>query len=207
MEQSTPQEAVFSEEDQIIWAQKSNTHFEPLYDRYYHKIFRFIYQRMESRDDAADITADVFLKAMTAIGGYKIGATPFASWLFAIARNEVAGFYRRKKIEHRYYASLEGISQLAADAEYEVPDSYFSVRKALELLPDKDFELIDLKYFNYKSIREISDITGINESNIRVRLHRIRERIAKMVHSKPTDILTLITSICIAWHCLVAMIG
>ena len=177
--------------DLIVKAQADIKHFEPLYDRYFNAVFRFVHQRMESSDDAADVTSDVFLKAMSGIVSYKITACPFVSWLFVIARNEVAGFYRRKKTEQRYYTSQEGMERMAGDIDYEVSQSYFPLKRILELLPAKDFELIDLKYFNSKSIREMSEITGMNENRIRVKLHRIRERLGKMIMAKSGELSSL----------------
>ncbi len=157
--------------------------FEPLYHRYFSSVFRYIYRMMENREDAADLAANVFVKAMSAINTYNENRSPFIHWLLAIARNEVYGFYRKRKSEMKYYASLEGIEYIARDTEYEPSEGFFPIKKIMELLPPADFELIDLKYFGKKSVREIAEITGMNENRIRVRMHRIRERMGKMIRN------------------------
>ncbi len=181
MESKTGSLAESSDQELIRRACEDISRFEPLYEKYYIQVFRFVYSRMERKEDAADLTADVFLKAMKALHSYKVTGASFLSWLLVIARNEVSGFYRRKGAERRYFASQDGIEHVSRDAEYEVPQGFFHIRNLLECLPDKDFDLIDLKYFHQKSVREISEITGLNENKIRVRLHRIRERLAKMI--------------------------
>jgi RNA polymerase sigma-70 factor, ECF subfamily len=180
MEPKCDNMAGHSDGDLIRLAREDISLFEPLYEKYFAYVFRFIYSKMERSEDASDITGDVFLKAMRALNTYKVTGASFLSWLLVIARNEVAGFYRRKGAERRYYAHQEGIEQIARDTEYEVPQAFFHVRNLLECLPEHDFELIDLKYFHRKSVREISEITGLNENRIRVRLHRIRERLARV---------------------------
>lgn len=178
-----------SEPELINLSKTDIRNFEPLYERYYCQVFRYIYNKMELKDDAADLTSNVFLKAMAGIPTYKVSTTPFVSWLLVIAKNEVATFYRKRGSELRYFASQEGIENIARDSEYEASEGFFPIRKILELLPDKDFELIDLKYFNKKSVREISEITGITPNRIRVRLHRIRERIAKLIRKNGPDLI------------------
>jgi RNA polymerase sigma-70 factor, ECF subfamily len=173
----------------IGMAQQDIRHFEPLYEKYFGHVFRFVYGRMERSEDASDLTSEVFMKAMAGLGGYKVSATSFLSWLLVIARNEVAGFYRKRKTELRYFASSEGVEQITRDTEYEASEAYFPIRRLLEMLPPHDFELIDLKYFNKKSVREISEITGIPPNRIRVRMHRIRERLARMIRDRGPDLI------------------
>ncbi|MFO7722115.1 MAG: sigma-70 family RNA polymerase sigma factor [Bacteroidales bacterium] len=172
------------ESEQISLAKDDIRQFEPLYDKYYTRIFLFIYRKMDRKEDAADLTSNVFLKAMNSLHSYEITTAPFSHYLLVIAKNEVAEFYRRKGLEQKYFANQRMIEQIARDTEYEPSEGFFLIRKILELLPPHDFELIDLKYFNEMSVREISGITGLNENKIRVRLHRIRERIGKMIRSK-----------------------
>lgn len=169
---------------EIISQARSNMQlFEPLYNKYFSSVFRYVYRMMDDREDAADLTANVFVKAMGSLQSYNEFRSPFIHWLLAIARNEVYGFYRKRKSEMRYHASLEGIDMISHDTEYESPEGFFPVKKILEMLPQADFELIDLKYFGKKSVREISEITGMNENRIRVKMHRIRERMGKMIRN------------------------
>ena len=70
---------------QIELAKKNPHHFEILYNRYFESIFRFIYQRMDSKETTADITSQVFLKALVNIGKYTSQGFPFSAWLYRIA--------------------------------------------------------------------------------------------------------------------------
>jgi RNA polymerase sigma-70 factor, ECF subfamily len=188
METHSYSKAPPSEKEVIIQAQRNLNSFEPLYEKYFNQVFRFVYSKMEREEDAADLTSEVFLKAMKAIASYRISGAPFLSWLLAIARSEVAGYYRKKSSERRYYASQQGVEQIVRDVEYEVPQAFFHIRNLLEQLPESDFDLIDLKYFHKKSVREISDITGMNEGKIRVRMHRIRTKLARLASGYDRDL-------------------
>jgi len=184
-----------NEADEIRLAKEDLQFFEPLYNRYYSEVFRYVYRHMSEREDAADITSGVFLKAMSHLKSYTPSSRSFVCWLIRIAANEVAGYYRRLKTQRRYYLSHTGMESLGQEEEFEFAESYFTLRSILETLPEKDFELIDLKYFNSKSIREISEITGKDENSIRVQLYRIRVRLGAMIKSRTVDMSRLLLSL------------
>ena len=68
-----------------------------LYQRYLPQIYRYLRARTGNADDAADLTQQVFLKALSALPGYRPCGRPFITWLLRIARNAVADFYRRRR--------------------------------------------------------------------------------------------------------------
>jgi RNA polymerase sigma-70 factor (ECF subfamily) len=68
--------------------------FEPLYIKYYQQILKFSYKRLDSLDDAYEITALTFAKALSNIDKYKQQGLLFSSWLYRIAINEINQFYR-----------------------------------------------------------------------------------------------------------------
>src|SRR5688572_30356328 len=77
------------EEIEIREAKADPALFRPLYDRYYERIFKFLYQRLDEKEDAFDLCSQVFLKALTNLGKYRSVGVPFSSWLYRIARNEL----------------------------------------------------------------------------------------------------------------------
>ncbi|MDC3352120.1 RNA polymerase sigma factor [Crocinitomicaceae bacterium] len=81
----------------IKYAQKDPRGFEPLYSKYYEQILRYIYQRIDDKDTAYDITSQVFLKALNNIHKYEYRGVPFASWLYRIAKSELYQSFRDKK--------------------------------------------------------------------------------------------------------------
>src|SRR3989344_5860742 len=79
--------------------------FGSLYDYYQPKIYGFVLIKVGRREDAEDLTHQVFLSAFLNVKSYKDMGHPFSSWLYRIARNQVIDFYRTRKKE----ASLEQI--------------------------------------------------------------------------------------------------
>ncbi len=90
---STPyhftKEAIQKEEEQIRLAQQDASKFDVLYNHYFEQIFMFALKRVEDKDVAADITSQIFFKALQNLKKYKPQGLPFASWLYRIARNEI----------------------------------------------------------------------------------------------------------------------
>ena len=81
--------------------------FGSLYDYYQPKIYRFVLIKVGRREEAEDLTHEVFKSAWESMGGYKNLGFPFSSWLYRIARNQITDHWRGRKEE----ASLENIDQ------------------------------------------------------------------------------------------------
>jgi len=171
----------------LIEAARQNLNdFEPLYHKYYIPVFRFIYQRMDSAETAHDLASDVFLKAMEKLSVYHDRGLPFLSWLYVIARNEVNQYYRKQKSFRKYYveqsALKEAFEELNEDSHHEESVKlYQRFLAVLETLPENEYELFQLKHIEGRSFAEIALITGVNENNLRVKLHRIRLDIRKLL--------------------------
>ena len=70
--------------------------FARLYEEHFDKIYRYIYLRLGNQTEAEDLTQEVFVKALEAIGSYKWRSLPFASWLFRIAHNQIIDYIRKQ---------------------------------------------------------------------------------------------------------------
>jgi RNA polymerase sigma-70 factor, ECF subfamily len=83
--------------DLAAMARQEPEAFGILYDRYCDQVFRMVYHRLGDRADAEDVTAEVFMKALRAIDGYKPSRAPFWGWLHRIAANAVVDHVRARK--------------------------------------------------------------------------------------------------------------
>src|ERR1035437_4014567 len=86
-----------NEKAMIENAKNNSKEYAVIYDKYYEKIFRFIYQRMDDKKYAFDTTQQVFLKALDNLQKYEYRGLPFSSWLYRIASNEITNLFRQKK--------------------------------------------------------------------------------------------------------------
>jgi Sigma-70 region 2 len=98
------------EADLIRAAQAHRSTFALLYQRYLPRVYYYVRTRLASDEDAADLTQQIFLQVLDALPDYQPRGAPFAAWLFQIARNAVADFYRRRKTVVSW-DSLPGVLQ------------------------------------------------------------------------------------------------
>ena len=174
------QNQLLSENDIVEAAKKDPKQFEALYKKYYEQIFRYIHQRMDDKEMAFDITSQVFLKAMINLPKYKYKGVPFSSWLYRIAMSEVYQSFKDKKSTRTVNVDTSNVEDIIDEVEQ---DNTGEMRQALvEVigdLPEIELQIIEMRYFEKRSYREIGDILGMTENNAKVRAYRIVEKLKK----------------------------
>lgn len=165
----------------IIQAAKVNPErFAPLYDKYYKKIFNYVYQRMDSKDTAFDITGQVFLKALTNLNRYEYKGVPFASWLYRIAHNEVMQLFRSQKDKRAINADISDLRYICEENEELFFEEYIpAIKKLIRELSQEDLHLVELRFFEKRPFKEIAEILDITEVNAKVRMYRVVEKLKK----------------------------
>lgn len=159
--------------------------FGLLYDKYQPKIFRFIFLKVSNREEAEDLTHQVFLSAWQNIGRFKDEGLPLSSWLYAIARNRVIDFYRTKKRTESIDENTDDVLTLAtATLEDDVIHKIDleSVYKALKSLPSEYQEIVIMRFVEGLNPSEISKATGKNQGAIRVIQFRALQKLKKMLN-------------------------
>ena len=180
-EHPIPDDALKKEWELIKASHKEPRYFESLYHKHYNQIFRFVYSRTRIKELAADITADVFLKALTNLKNYSFQGTPFIAWLIRIALNEVAQYYR-KTSKARVVAVDDmhlGFFLKEMDTQPQ-QENVEIVSKLLEHLEMDEVGLIELRIFESRPFKEIGEILGITENNAKVRFYRIIDKLKKI---------------------------
>lgn len=174
------QKQLLSENDIVEAAKKDPKQFEALYKKYYEQIFRYIHQRMDDKEMAFDITSQVFLKAMINLPKYKYKGVPFSSWLYRIAMSEVYQSFKDKKSTRTVNVDTSNVEDIIEEVE---EDNTGEMREALiEVigdLPEVELQIIEMRYFEKRSYREIGDILGMTENNAKVKAYRILEKLKK----------------------------
>ncbi len=174
-------EQIRQEEDHIREAKKEPSKFAWLYKKYYEQIFLFILKRVETEDIAADITSQVFLKALTNLSKYKEMGLPFSSWLFRIARNEVYDLHAQHKIDLVVSVESKGVREIITEMGEETKEDYAKLHNALGSLDDDEMELIELRFFEKRHFKEIAEILEITENNAKVRTYRVLDKLKKLL--------------------------
>lgn len=173
---------ILQEELLIEDAKHDSQYFKPLYEKYYNPIFRFVYNKVEGKDTAADITSHVFLKALLTIHQYQFKKLPFSAWLYRVAHNEVMQYYRKSKKELVVHISEDLILNLAEDSD-SVDSEVLKTKleKAMENLDYEELEIIQLRFYQGLSFKEIGHIFNITENYSKVKTYRILEKIKKNI--------------------------
>jgi RNA polymerase sigma-70 factor (ECF subfamily) len=170
---------------QIEAAKKDPLRFGALYDRYYKPVFVFIYRRTDNEELAADLTSQVFLKALINIKKYVFKGVPFSAWLFRIAFNEINMYFRKNKTQRVVSLDQLGLKQIAQETEQEGdPEAVKRMMAALKHLDAIDLQMIELRFFEKRSFAEVGEITGITENNAKVKVYRILDKIRKLMGGK-----------------------
>jgi RNA polymerase sigma-70 factor (ECF subfamily) len=168
------------EEEQIKAAQQNPGQFNVLYQQYYKPIFRFVYQRLNSKEDAADISSQVFLKAMLNINKYEFKGLPFSSWLYRIALNELNMNFRHEKVQRAYNSEQEHLKEMITELnEKDSLDREQQLMIAITDLDADDAQLIEMRYFEKRSFKEIAEIMDITENNAKVKTYRVIDKLKK----------------------------
>jgi RNA polymerase sigma-70 factor, ECF subfamily len=154
-------------------AAKDDPHaFGELYERYYARVYRYVYHRLANPTDAEDITALVFMKALEALPSYQSRRNTFAPWIFRITRNAVIDHYRRR----RFQTSIDDLEHHSGESD---PAGYvLNCERAEELaalvqhLSDEQRDVVLLRFAGDLSFAEIGAVLKKNEPAVRMLLHR-----------------------------------
>jgi len=149
--------------------------FGILYERYVDRIYNYIYHRVGNQHDAEDLTARAFQRALYHIASYVDRGVPFSAWLYRIAHNLVANWYRDRS--RRRDIPLDDIELTAGRqgdpyGQAVLGEKVDEVRKAVrQLSPDRQ-ALVVLKHSEHMSNAEIASILGKTEGAIKSLYHR-----------------------------------
>ena len=163
--------------------------FRELVERYQNKVFSIIYGILRNQNDAEDISQQVFAKIYVSIQNFDSRST-LLTWIYKITVNECYDYLRKKRVRKLVYESdfsdedslhMEN-SGSAVDAAPAVDDTLARrdlATKLLSKISEEDRSLILLKEIEGHSVEELSQMTGMNENTIKVKLFRARQKLVK----------------------------
>lgn len=155
--------------------------FGALYDYYVAQIYRFVVVKVTHKETAEDLTHEVFLSAWQNLPNYTFRGFPFSSWLYAIARHRIIDHYRTRKV----YSPIEEIHEQFVrvendrEAEFDLKIELAAVKRALAKLPIDHQDVLILRFVEDFSPKEIAEILGKSEGNIRIIQHRAINNLKK----------------------------
>ena len=173
------------EQDDIYHVQSvlagNTASFAVLVNRHKEMAFNLALKIVRHREDAEEIAQDAFVKVYQSLRSFK-GDSKFSTWLYRIVYNAAISHTRKRHqdfvpIDDRVMGDttedeiLEDLDRMDSDQQAVL------VNKAIDRLPPDDSALVTLFYMEENSIEDISQITGLSVSNVKVKLHRIRKKL------------------------------
>ncbi len=163
--------------------------FGILYERHVDGIYRFACARLGNAAAAEDVTAEVFLKALRGISGYRDTGRPFSCWLYRIAANAVADYFRHEPVSAELSEELHDTAtqvEAAAVRHLEVQD----VWQLVERLPPQQRVAMTLRFRDDLSAREAAAVMGKSEAAVKLLIYRAVGRLRLEVAAVPDGALT-----------------
>jgi RNA polymerase sigma-70 factor (ECF subfamily) len=155
--------------------------FGRLYKHYFPRIYRYCKANIYRDDLAADICQETFLKTWKALPTFtlKNGGT-FQAYIYRIARNVIIDLSRKKKeFSLEFYEEIETEDDLVEKMAR--TENIDKVKHMLAKLPEKDRQILILRYFEDMSHKETAKVIGIREGALRVRTTRLLKKVKRMI--------------------------
>lgn len=156
--------------------------FAILVERYQNYVFTLVLRFTVSREDAEEISQDVFVKAYRSLQDFR-GDSKFSTWLFTIARTTCLSFLRKKKLDilsldnERSWLQLENKESGLYANGVEQKSRHAMLNQAIMMLSPDDAQVLNLFYKADQSLEEIGKIMRLDPNSVKVKLHRARHRL------------------------------
>lgn len=161
--------------------------FSKLIERHKNMVFTIVFRIVERREEAEEVAQDVFMKMYQALETFQ-GASKFSTWLYRIAYNMAISHVRKSKPN---YVPLLDNAMEASDEMVETPEMMEptfgaqrqeALTEAMKMLKQEEILLINMHYTEQMSIEQISEITGLSQSNAKVKLFRVRKKLMEHIN-------------------------
>ena len=156
--------------------------FAQVVERYQNYVFTLVLRFTDNREDAEEISQDIFVKAYRSLADFR-GEAKFSTWLYTIVRTSCITFLRKKKLDitsidnEWTFLQLENQESGFKANVIEQKSRHAMVNEAIRLLSPDDAQLITLFYKGEQSLEEIGRVMGLEPNTVKVKLHRARHRL------------------------------
>ncbi len=159
--------------------------FAILVDKYKDKVFSLVLGIVKDYELAQEVAQDVFVKVYSSLRKFRRDSS-FSTWIYRISYNTAISETRKRKVKSISFddniSSKVNNNEIEDNVEsWRQEGEELKLSRALsQLLPDERI-IINLYYFEEKAISEICEITGLGQSNVKVKLHRLRKKLKELI--------------------------
>ena len=171
-------EDIRRENDIIERSKKDVRAFGEIYEKYFDKIFNFIYRQTDDEETAGDLCSQTFVNALNSLKNYQFRGFPFSAWLYKIAGNEVNKHYRKTKTKQVF--SLEEVKVREMIEQSDETWDEELIQRLLDYmkdLPTDMLRVLELRFFEDKDFKEIAFILDMTESGAKMRTYRALDKL------------------------------
>ena len=159
--------------------------FGELYEKYFDRIFNYVYRQTDDEDLTADLCSQTFLIVLKNLDRYEFRGLPFSAWLYKIASNEVNKHYRKEKKNKVFSIEELRVRELIEQASESWDEEIIQrLLNYLKDLPTEMLEVLELRFFEDKDFKEIAFILDISESGAKMRTYRALDRLRRNFNLK-----------------------
>ncbi len=143
-------------------ARRDPSRFAELYENYFEQIYAYIARRVASRQEAEDITSEVFHHALANLGKFEWRGAPFSAWLFKIAANATADKWRKQAREQGNPGKEAG-----EEFDFDAAGEQARLFRFVKELPTEQRLVIEMRFAEERSIKEIAQAIGKTEGAVK----------------------------------------
>jgi RNA polymerase sigma-70 factor (ECF subfamily) len=160
-------------------AQQDPSRFAVLYENNFHRVYAYVARRVQDRGEVEDITAEVFHTALANLGRFQWRGVPFAAWLLRIAANALADRWKNdRKGGNTQALSDDAWPEIEPGTDADV-ERHAMLFQLVERLPQDQQLVVQRRFVEQKSVREIADELGRTEGAIKQLQFRALETLRK----------------------------
>lgn len=163
--------------------------FKWLVLKYQERLYSHIRRMVNDHDDANDVIQNTFIKVFKNIKKFE-GNAQLYTWLYRIATNETITFLNKKKRKATASINdgdLDIINRLSADSYFDEKKAQSKLKSAVDLLPEKQKLVFNMRYFDELSYQEISNILETSVGGLKASYHHAVKKIERFLNEQ-TDI-------------------
>lgn len=179
------EEEIRKEQEIIERSKKDAKAFGELYEKYFDRIFNYIYRQTDDEELSGDLCSQTFVNALNNLNRYEFRGVPFSAWIYKIASNEVNKHYRKNKGKKIFSIEELTIKELVqSDEEGWDEELLNKLIDFMKDLPIDMLQVLELRFFENKDFKEIAFILDITESGAKMRTYRALDKLRKNFNIK-----------------------
>lgn len=173
----------------------SEAHFTQLYNRYFRRVYGFVYNRFGNSADVEEIVQETFTAVFESIGNFQSRAS-LLSWIFGIARNTANNHVRRQKvrnarteeIEPEFVQAVSSLANCSPEDQLHMRRLVDDMCERLDSVAEWQSEIFVMRHFEDLSIREICERTQRSSDAVRSSLYRVKNELLQAPHAGGTEV-------------------